>query len=93
MIDVEKTKDGKWAVIYKNKKNIVKSIIIMTSEDILELFNKTVPNTIEEPFLTGDPNCVHTWKPWAFNDTFIQCTKCPAMKKIKRLVPKVYKNG
>jgi len=91
MIEVEKTKDGRWAVISRNKKNVVKAVIIMTSEEILELFNKTVPNTIEEPFLTGDPNCKHTWVPWKFNDSFMQCSKCPAMRKIKKLIPKEYK--
>lgn len=63
----------------------------MTAEDILQLFNETVPHTTEEPFMIGDPECKHSWRPWKFNDKFIVCNKCPAMKKIKKLIPREYK--
>lgn len=86
----KKIKGNKWS-IWQHNDGFKRQLCYMTSEDILQLFNETVPETIEEPFLTGDPNCVHSWRPWAFNDNFVQCSKCPAMKKVKRLVPREYK--
>ena len=65
----------------------------MTSDEILEIFNETVPRVIEEPFMIGDPDCNHAWRPWKFNPEFIQCARCPAMRKVKRLVPREYKHG
>jgi len=63
----------------------------LTSDEILELFNETVPRVVEESYMVGDVGCVHAWRPWKFNKDFIQCGKCPAMKRVKRLVPKEYK--
>jgi len=65
----------------------------MSADDILELFNETVPRVVNEPFLKGDLNCKHAWRPWRFNNDFIQCANCPAMQKVVRLVPKEYKHG
>jgi len=65
----------------------------LTADEILELFNETVPRVIEEPYMKGDVDCKHAWRPWKFNSDFIICSKCPAMKKVKKLVPRVYKNG
>lgn len=70
-----------------------RQICIMSADDILEIFNETVPRVVEEPFLYGDENCKHTWTPWKFNNNFIRCTKCPAMKKVIKLVPREYKHG
>jgi hypothetical protein len=93
MIKIEETIDGKWAILEKHESGLIANIIIMTVDEILELFNKTVPRTIKETYLIGDPNCKHAWRPWKFNDDFMQCAKCPAMQKITRLVPQVYNYG
>ena len=77
-----------WQIDYENGS---KFLCCMTLGDILQIFNETVPETIEEPFITGDPDCIHSWRPWAFNGHFIQCSKCSAMKRVKRLVPREYK--
>lgn len=66
-------------------------LCFMTPEDVLKLFNEVMPQTIEAPFLEGDPECTHAWRPWSFNNDFVVCSYCPAMKKVKRLVPKEYK--
>ena len=65
----------------------------LTSDEILEIFNETVPRVVEEPYMVGDVNCNHAWRPWKFNSDFIICARCPAMKKVKKLVPREYKNG
>ena len=83
---------GKWA-IWQHENGFKRQICHMTSDDILQLFNETVPREVEEPFLTGNPECAHAWRPWKFNNNFMQCAKCPAMKKIKKLVPREYKHG
>ena len=70
-----------------------RQIAVMTSDQILELFNATVPRTIHEPFLKGDLNCKHAWRPWKFNENFMICARCPAMQKVKKLVPREYKHG
>ena len=62
----------------------------MTSDEILEIFNQTVPRTSEEPYMEGNPDCKHSWRPWHFNNKFLICNNCPAMKKVKRLVPRSY---
>lgn len=80
----------KWE-IWEHCEGFQRQVCVMTSDDILQLFNKTVPKTIEEPFLRGDPDCKHAWRPWKFNNNFIQCSFCPAMKKVKKLLPKEYK--
>jgi hypothetical protein len=63
----------------------------MTADEVLEIFNETVPRIIEEPYMVGNVNCKHAWRPWKFNPEFIQCVNCPAMRRVKRLVPKEYK--
>jgi len=68
-------------------------ICYITADDILDLFNETVPCVVEEPYMEGNPDCKHAWRPWKFNKEFIQCSICPAMKKVKRLVPLEYKHG
>lgn len=77
--------DGNFDLLEDNK-----FLITVSRDDILELFNTIVPETIYEPFLLGDTSCKHSWRPWNFNDKFMICSKCPAMQKIKRLVPKQY---
>ena len=74
--------------IWEHIEGCKRQVCVMSSDNILQLFNETVPRTIKEPFLLGDPNCKHAWRPWKFNDKFIQCTNCPAMTKVKKLVPK-----
>jgi len=91
MIETEKTPDGRWAILQKTEDGLLTNIVVLTAEEILKVFNETVPETIEEAFLEGNKECKHTWRPWKFNDGFILCSKCPAMKKINRLVPKEYK--
>lgn len=81
---------GKWE-IWEHIDGCKRQVCVMTSDDILQLFNETVPRTVEEPHLIGDPRCKHAWRPWKFNNNFIQCANCPAMKKIKKLIPKEYK--
>lgn len=76
--------------IWEHTEKFKRQVCVMTSDDILGLFNETVPRTIEEPYLVGDVNCKHSWRPWKFNDEFMQCANCPAMQKIVRLVPKEY---
>ena len=66
-------------------------VCYLTSDEILEIFNETVTRVVEEPYMVGDVNCVHAWRPWKFNSDFIICSNCPAMRKVKRLVPKEYK--
>jgi len=68
-----------------------RQVCVMTSDDILQLFNETVPRVVEEPYMVGNVNCVHAWRPWKFNNNFIRCSNCPAMRKVKKLVPKEYK--
>lgn len=68
----------------------IKHVATMSVENVLDLFNQIVPHTVEEPFMVGNEDCVHSWKPWKFNDKFMICSKCPAMRKIKRLVPLHY---
>jgi len=63
----------------------------LTADEILEIFNETVPRVVEEPYMIGNVDCVHGWRPWKFNSDFIRCDKCPAMRRVKRLVPKEYK--
>ena len=87
---VNRTKD-KWE-IWEHIEGSKHQICVMTTDDILQLFNETVPRTIEEPYLEGNSECKHTWRPWSSNSGFIRCTRCPAMKKIKKLVPKEYKH-
>ena len=65
----------------------------LTADEILEIFNETVPRVVEEPYMKGDVDCKHTWRPWKFNSDFIICSRCPAMKRVKRLVPREYKHG
>ncbi len=81
---------NKWE-IWEHIDGSRRQVCVMTSSDILQLFNETVPNTVEELFLVGDPSCKHAWRPWKFNNNFVRCSFCPAMKKIKKLVPKEYK--
>jgi len=83
---------NKWD-IWEHIENCKRQICTMSSDDILQLFNETVPRTVEKPFLIGDTGCKHAWRPWKFNDNFIICVHCPAMKKVIKLVPKEYKNG
>ena len=85
-----KKKGDKWE-IWEQAKDFSRLLCYMTSDDILQLFNETVPRTVEEPYLLGNPDCKHAWRPWKFNSDFIQCANCPAMRKVKRLVPRVYK--
>lgn len=87
----KKIHGNRWE-IWEHIEGTKHQICVMTSDDILQLFNETVPRTIEEPFLIGDTSCKHAWRPWKFNDKFIICVHCPAMKKIIKLVPKEYKN-
>ena len=82
----------KWE-IWESVEGCKRQVCVMSANDILQLFNETVPRTIEEPYLIGDPNCNHAWRPWKFNDKFMICAKCPAMQKIIKLVPKEYNNG
>ena len=89
--EAEKHDKNTWK-IWEYQGGFKRLLCYMTSDDILQLFNETVPRTIEEPFLEGDPNCNHAWRMWGFNDKFLQCTRCPAMKKVKRLVPRTYDN-
>lgn len=86
----EKLMKNKWE-IWEHTNDFKRQVCVMSSNDILQLFNETVPKTVEEPFLLGDTACKHAWRPWKFNSNFIQCSKCPAMKKVKKLVPKEYK--
>ena len=79
--------------IWEHTNGFKRQVCVMTSDDILRLFNETVPRTIEEPFLIGDPNCKHAWRPWKFNSDFIKCNNCWAMKKVVKLVPREYKHG
>jgi len=88
----EKFGDNKWK-IWEHDNGFKRLLCVMTSDDILELFNETVPRTVEEPFLEGDTNCKHAWRVWGFNGNFLQCNHCPAMKKIVKLVPREYKHG
>jgi hypothetical protein len=67
------------------------TLCYMKLSDIIKLFNEMVPGKIEETYMKGNPDCVHAWRPWKFNDSFMICSKCPAMRKIKKLVPKEYK--
>ena len=85
-----KKKGNEWE-IWEHADDFSRLLCYMTSDDILQLFNETVPRTIEEPYLLGDVDCVHAWRPWKFNDSFMHCAKCPAMQKIKKLVHKEYK--
>ena len=87
-----KKKGSKWE-IWEQANGFNRLICYMTSDDILQLFNETVPRTIEEPFLLGNEDCNHAWRTWKFNDSFIVCNHCPAMKKVKRLVPREYNHG
>lgn len=64
--------------------------MIIDADAVLDMFNQIVPMEIREPFINGNPDCTHAWRPWKFNDKFMICAKCPAMQKIKRLVPKSY---
>lgn len=91
MIETEKTPDGRWVILQKNENGLLTNLVVLTEDEVLEVFNQTVPRTIEEPFMEGDPKCKHAWRKWGFNDAFIQCNKCPAMRKVKRLLPKEYK--
>jgi len=84
----KKSKKG-WE-IWEHIEGSKRQLCIMTSDDILQLFNETVPRTIEEPYLVGNKDCKHAWRPWKFNNEFMQCARCPAMRKIVRLVPKEY---
>jgi len=70
-----------------------KFVCHLTADEILEIFNKTVPRVVEEPYMEGNVDCKHAWRPWKFNSDFIQCANCPAMRKVKRLVPREYKHG
>lgn len=90
MIEVEETPDGRWAVLYKNKDGLLINLIVMTADEILDVFNKTVPRTIEETYLNGASHCEHSFRPWNFNSKFMRCNKCWAMKLIKKLVPLQY---
>lgn len=65
----------------------------ITPEEALHIFNEVVPASVTEPFMTGDKDCKHAWRPWKFNDNFIQCAHCPAMQKVIKLVPKEYRHG
>lgn len=76
--------------LWEHSEGFKRQVCVMTANDILQIFNETVPRTIDEPFVKGDPNCTHAWRPWKFNDNFLVCFKCPAMRKVKRLVPKTY---
>ena len=87
-----KKEGDKWA-IWQHEDGFKRQLCHMTSDDILQLFNETVPREIEEPFMIGNPDCKHAWRPWSFNNNFMQCNLCPAMKKIKKLVPREYKHG
>ena len=88
---VEHTK-GYWE-IWEHIQDCKRQVCIMSADDILALFNETVPRVVNEPFLKGDPSCKHAWRPWKFNDNFIQCANCSAMQKVVKLVPKEYKHG
>ena len=92
---VLEVEDGLWSIFKEHPVNIsgakgYQFVCDMTSDEILELFNQTVPRTVEEPFLIGREDCKHSWRPWKFNSAFIICNNCPAMKKVKRLVPRKY---
>lgn len=82
----------KWE-IWEHIKGSRRQLCIMSADDILQLFNETVPCVIEEPYMEGNVDCKHSWRPWKFNKEFIHCDRCPAMKKVKRLVPLEYKHG
>ena len=88
----KKIHGNRWE-IWEHIDDCKRQVCVMSAEDILELFNDTVPRTVEEPYLKGDVTCTHTWRPWKFNDSFMRCSKCPAMQKITKLVPKEYKHG
>jgi hypothetical protein len=62
----------------------------ITTENIMELYEKAVPDYKEEVFVEGDPNCKHQWKAYALNDKFKLCHNCDAILKIIRLVPRRY---
>lgn len=85
----KKINGGRWEV-WEHIENCKRQVCVMTATDVLKLFNEIVPMEIEEPYLVGDTNCKHSWRPWKFNNNFMICNKCPAMQKIKRLVPKTY---
>jgi hypothetical protein len=80
---------GHWE-IWEHIPGCKRQVCVMSTNDILELFNGTVPRVVEEPYLKGDLTCKHSWRPWKFNDSFMICANCPAMQKIKKLVPKEY---
>ena len=88
---IEHTK-GYWE-IWEHIQGCKRQVCVMSADDILTLFNATVPRVVNEPFLKGDPCCKHAWRPWKFNNDFIQCANCPAMQKVIRLVPKEYSHG
>jgi hypothetical protein len=92
MVKYSSKKHGKdqWE-IWEHQGGFNRLLCYMSSDDILQLFNETVPRVVEEPFLERNKDCNHAWRPWKFNDSFIQCANCPAMKKTKKLVPRVYK--
>jgi hypothetical protein len=89
-----KKKGDKWEiwehVESEHTEGFKRQVCVMTSDDILQLFNETVPRTVEEPYMEGNVDCTHAWRPWKFNSDFIQCAHCPAMRRVRRLVPKVY---
>lgn len=87
-----KKTSGGWE-IWEHIEGSKRQMCVMTADDILHLFNETVPRVIEEPYMVGDVDCKHSWRPWKFNDDFIQCANCPAMRKVKKLLPVEYRNG
>jgi hypothetical protein len=90
MVKYSSKKHGNKWEIWEHQGGFKRLLCYMTADDILQLFNETVPREIEEPFLIGNPECNHAWRPWKFNPIFMQCARCPAMKKIKKLVPREY---
>lgn len=85
----KKIHGDKWE-IWEHINGARRQVCVMGVNDILELFNKTVPHEMYEPYIEGDPDCKHTWRPWKFNEHFMVCVKCSARQKIKRLVPRTY---
>ena len=85
----KKINNGRWE-IWEHIEDCKRQVCVMTSNDILDLFNKIVPMEVKEPYMIGNPECEHAWRPWKFNDDFMRCANCPAMQKIKRLVPRIY---
>ena len=85
----KKINGDKWE-IWEHINKSRRQVCVMTANDILGLFNKIVPRELYEPYMVGDESCKHSWRPWKFNDSFMVCANCPAMQKVKRLVPRGY---